>query len=280
MREKIKLSGVPETMLQTIYARAKESRGRGAIHDAKAEELIEKLDYDFSLADKDTAMHSGVIARTIVLDKLTKSWLAAHPGAVVINIACGLDTRCYRMSGYAHWYNLDLPETMAVREKLLPEIGTISQIAMSAMDDWGGEISELSEQNVPVLIVIEGLTMYLSEADVQRIFAVIAKRFCQATVFVETMNPMVVKRFKEKSIDANNAKFTWGVKNGEALAELLPDFRFVEEHSLCEGMAVFAPVYKVLDKLLSFGISRISSLFWKKYKEAARCHFLKTPASL
>ena len=141
---------------------------------------------------------------------------------------------------------LDLPETMAVREKLLPESGTISQIAMSAMDDWGGEIKE---QNAPVLVVIEGLTMYLSEADVQRIFAVIAKRFCQATVFVETMNPMVVKRFKEKSIDANNAKFTWGVKNGEALAELLPDFRFVEEHSLCEGMAVFAPVYKVLDKL-------------------------------
>ena len=54
MREKIKLSGVPETMLQTVYARAKESSGRGAIHDAKAEELIEKLDYDFTLADKDT----------------------------------------------------------------------------------------------------------------------------------------------------------------------------------------------------------------------------------
>ena len=80
MREKIKLSGVPETMLQTIYARAKESRGRGAIHDAKAEEIIEKLDYDFSLADKDTAMRSGVIARTIVLDRMTKEWLASHPG--------------------------------------------------------------------------------------------------------------------------------------------------------------------------------------------------------
>ena len=52
MREKIKLSGVPETMLQTIYARAKESRGRGAIHDAKAEEIIERLNYDFSLADR------------------------------------------------------------------------------------------------------------------------------------------------------------------------------------------------------------------------------------
>ena len=193
MKEKIKLSGVPETMLQTVYARAKESRGRGTIHDAKAEEIIEKLDYDFSLADKDTAMHSGVIARTIVLDKLTKAWLAKHPGAVVVNIAC--------------------------------------------------------EQNAPVLIVIEGLTMYLNAKDVQQIFAVISSRFSQATIFVETMNPAMVRHFKEKSIDASNAKFTWGIKNGKALAELLPDFRFVEEHSLTEGMAVFAPIYKLLDKL-------------------------------
>ena len=249
MKEKIRLSGVPETMLQTVYARAKESRGRGAIHDAKAEEIIEKLDYDFSLADKDTAMRGGVIARTIVLDQLTKAWLGAHPGAVVINIACGLDTRCYRMAGYAHWHNLDLPETMAVREKFLPESGAISQIAMSAMDDWGGEISELSEQNVPVLIVIEGLTMYLSERNIQRIFTVISSRFSNATVFVETMNPTIVRHFKEKSIDASNAKFNWGIKNGKTLAELLPDFRFVEEHSLTEGMAAFAPVYKLLDRL-------------------------------
>jgi len=246
MGEKIKLSGVPETMLQTVYARAKESRGRGVIHDAKAEEIIEKLDYDFSLADKDAAMHSGVIARTIVLDRLTKEWLAKHPGAVVVNIACGLDTRCYRVSGYSHWYNLDLPETMAVRERLLPENGAISQIAISAMDDWGGKISE---QNAPVLIVIEGLTMYLSAKDVQRIFAVISRRFENATVFVETMSPMMARRFKEKSIEGTHAKFSWGVKNGLALAALLPDFRYMEEHGLTEGMAAFAPIYKLLDKL-------------------------------
>lgn len=246
MTEKITLSGVPETMLQTIYARAKESKGRGAIRDKKAEEIVGKLNYDFSLADKDGAMHSGVIARTIVLDRLVTKWLAKHPNAVVVNIACGLDTRCYRMSGYAHWYNLDLPETIAVRKKLLPEDGAISQIAMSAMDDWGGEIEK---QDAPALVIIEGLTMYLSEADVQRIFAVIDGRFGKVSVLVETMNPMIVKRFKEKSIDASNAKFSWGVKNGAELAALLPSFRFIEEHSLTEGMAAFAPIYKVLGKI-------------------------------
>ena len=246
MNEKITLSGVPETMLQTVYARAKESRTRGAIHDAKAEELIDKLDYDFSLADKDAAMHSGVIARTIVLDALTQTYLEKHPGAVVVNIACGLDTRCCRVSGYSHWYNLDLPETIAVRERLMPESGNVSQIAMSAMDDWG---SLIAEAGAPALVIIEGLTMYLSQADVQRIFDVIAACFESVTVFVETMNPTVVKSFKEKSIEGSNAKFTWGVKDGKALAALLPGFRLVEEHSLTEGMAKFVPVYKLLDKL-------------------------------
>ena len=101
-------------------------------------------------------MHSGVIARTIVLDRLVGEYLAAHPGATAMNFACGLDTRCYRMQGYAHWYNLDLPETIAVREALLPESGSISQLAMSAMDDWGAAVEGPSG---PALVIIEGLTI-------------------------------------------------------------------------------------------------------------------------
>ena len=246
MSETINLSGVPETMLQTVYARAKETKTRGAIHDDKAVELVDKLHYDFSLADKDAAMSSGVIARTIVLDHLVQQYLTAHPGAVVVNIACGLDTRCYRMQGYSHWYNLDLPETIGVRARLLPESGTISQIAQSAMGDWGGAVAET---DAPTLVIIEGLTMYLTQEDVQQIFAVIHKRFAKATVFVEIMNPMMVKNMKEKSIEGSHAKFTWGAKNGTELQALLPGFTCTGEHSLVEGMAEFMPVYKALGKI-------------------------------
>lgn len=246
MGEKITFSGVPETMLQTVYARAKETKTRGAICDNEAVRLVEKLDYDFSLADRDAAMCSGVIARTIVLDRLVGSYLKENPGAVVMNLACGLDTRCSRMRGYSHWYNLDLPEIIALREKLLPEDGRVSQLGMSAMDDWG---KRMEETGAPILVIIEGLTMYLTEADVRQIFSVAAERRGRVTVFAETMNPMVVKRFREKSIEGSRARFTWGVKNGRALEALLPDFSLVEEHSLTEGMAVFAPVYKVLGKI-------------------------------
>lgn len=259
MSKKPGLSGVTETMLQTIYARAKETKTRGAIKDSKAVEIIDSLDYDFSLADKDSAMHNGVIARTIVLDRLAGKFLRLHPGAVAVNIACGLDTRCYRMKGYSHWYNLDLPETIEVRRSILPPTEKITQIAMSAMDDWGGAIAKT---DAPALVIIEGLTMYLCEADVKRIFSVIAGRFTRATVLVETMNHMVVRSFKEKSIEGSHAKFTWGIKNGRALAELLPDFRFVGEHSLTEGMAVFVPVYRLLGKIgLVRNISNKISIF-------------------
>ena len=115
---------------------------------------------------------------------------------------------------------------------------------MSAMDDWGEVIENDGER--PVLIIIEGLTMYLSEADVKRIFEVISKRFAHAEVLVETMSPFVVKNIKEKSIEGSKAKFSWGVKNGKELEALLPEFKFAEEHSLVEGMKLLMPIYNFL----------------------------------
>lgn len=245
MQEHITLSGVPETMLQTVYARAKETRTRKAVIDLKAVEITDSIDYDFSSADKDKAMHDGVIARTIILDHLTKSFLEKYPGSTVVNIACGLDTRCYRINGYSHWYNLDLPETIDIRSKILQEDGIISEIGMSAMDDWSKCITE---KDGKALVIIEGLTMYLSE-EVKRVFSIIHKTFQDVEVLVEVMNPFVVKHFREKSIEASHARFTWGIRNRKELSDILPGFKVVSEYSLTRGMAEFIPIYKILDKI-------------------------------
>ena len=48
MKEKVNVTGVTETMVQTLYARAKETKKQNAkIKDEIAVELVEKLDYDF-----------------------------------------------------------------------------------------------------------------------------------------------------------------------------------------------------------------------------------------
>ena len=249
MKEKVNITGVPETMVQTLYARAKETRKQNAkLKDEIAVEIVEKLDYDFSKADKDKAMSYGVIARTIVLDRMVKKYLEKNANTVVINIACGLDTRCYRMKEkYLRWYNVDLPETMKIRRQFLTETGSVYQIAKSAMDE--SYVDDIDYHGENVLVIIEGLTMYLCEKDIRKMFAIIGKSFQKATVMVETMSPFVVKHMKEKSIEGSNAKFTWGVKNGKELQGILPEFYVWQEVSLVEGMKELMPVYCVIGKI-------------------------------
>ena len=212
MKEKIKVTGVPETMIQTLYARAKETKKDDAkIKDDIAVDIVEKIDYDFSKAENDKTMGSGVIARTIVLDTMVQQYLNEHPDTIVVNIGCGLDTRCYRMKGkYSLWYNLDLPETIDIRSRFL--------------------------------VIVEGLSMYLSEADVKKIFSIIKKSFKTATVMIETMSPFFVKHIKEKSIEGSNAKFKWGVKNGRELEKIIPQFTWKKDLKI-------KPIYNVIGKL-------------------------------
>lgn len=249
MKEKVNVTGVPETMIQTLYARAKESgKPNPKIKDTMAIEIVEKLDYDFSKADQDNTMSCGVIARTIVLDEMVEQYLNSHPNTVVVNIASGMDTRCYRMKGkYLRWYNVDLLETMEIRKRFLTENGPVYQIAKSAMD--ASYADEIQYDNENVLVVIEGLSMYLNQEDILQIFAIIEKKFVNATVMIETMSPFFVKHIKEKSIEGSNAKFKWGIKNGKLLQQLVPAFTCKTEVSLIEGMKKIMPVYHLIAKI-------------------------------
>ena len=78
MSERIKptISGSAETMLQSFYARVKYSKSKhNKCYDAKAVELVDKIDYDFSTAARDSTMGKGVIARTVVFDELVKNFI-------------------------------------------------------------------------------------------------------------------------------------------------------------------------------------------------------------
>lgn len=251
--EKVNLQGVPETMLQTLYARAAYSRQKTAkFHDKMAEEIVARMDYDFSLAHKDAAMSKGVIARTLLLDRMVGDFIKENPECTVVNIACGMDTRVYRlqedpsvgkhMSGI-RWYNLDLPETIAVRRRFLEENGKISMIAKSAMDEtWAAMIEEPRGR---VLVIVEGLVMYLTDRDVKHILSIISSRFAHAQVIMETMNPWVMEHMREKSIEATKAKFTWGIRSGRELERLAPEFTWEKDVSLVEGMKIIMPVYRL-----------------------------------
>lgn len=246
-QERIKpvLNGAPETMLQSFYARAKYSRQKGhKFYDAKAVEIASRLDYDFSNAEKDSTMSNGVIARTLVFDELVKDFIDKNPDCTVVNIACGLDTRVYRMdNGKLTWYNLDLPETIAVRDQICHEEGRISTVAKSAFDtSWADEIKVRGK----MLFIIEGLSMYLTAEENAKMLSIIHDHFDNATVFMECLaKKWVQQEGIEKSIEKTGAKFIFGADCFDDLKGVAKGFRKVKDDNITRGMIQLFPVLKL-----------------------------------
>lgn len=246
---KPELNGVAETMLQTIYARAQYSKQKKHIfYDEKAIEIVEHMDYDFSLAGKDKAMKNGTIARTFVFDELVSDFITKHPEAVIVNIACGLDTRYYRLdNGKITWYNLDLPETIKVRKQYFEENDRVSMIGMSVLNPkWAAQVTKRGT----MLFIIEGLTMYLSAEDVKTMLEIIRNHFDNAYILMETTSPLWVKNESiEKSIAATGAKFTWGANSFDELGNIATGFEKIKDDNILRGMEKMLPITKLVDWL-------------------------------
>ena len=122
------LSGVPETLLITLYLRAMESQRPDAlIRDKKAEELFQKIGdeglYDFNrmkslhLSEENKLV---IILRNREFDRCAREYLARRPDAVVVHIGCGLDTRFERVdNGQVEWYDLDLPDVIELHRRMI-----------------------------------------------------------------------------------------------------------------------------------------------------------------
>ena len=243
------LTGSAETMLQSFYARAKYSRKKNAkFYDAKAIELVGKIDYDFSKAEKDSTMSNGVIARTIVFDELVKDFINKNRDCTVVNIACGLDTRFYRMdNGRIIWYNVDLPETIEVRDAIYHESGRVSTIGISATDPaWADKVTKRGK----MLFIIEGLSMYLTSDENAQMLSIIRDKFDNATVLMECLaKKWVNKEHTEKSIQDTGAKFVFGADTFDDLGKAADGFRCIKNDDIIRGMSVIMPVLKPFRKL-------------------------------
>ena len=234
---KIKLSGVSETLLIPLWARAEETkRADGLIRDEFAVQLVEQIDYDFAKFARAKYSQTGVAVRSYILDHETTAFIEQHPDAVCINLACGLDTRFYRVdNGKIDWYNLDLPDVMALRQRLLPEKNVrIHELPASVFDaSW---LPQIDHAGRPVLILMEGAAMYFTEEQMRDLFAMLTKAFADASMLIEIMTPFLVRHQKRQdSVDTQKTPFQWGVKSGKEIEKLNSAITFCKEQTFYEG---------------------------------------------
>lgn len=178
------LTGVPETMLWTLHNRASEAMRRDAwLRDPDAIRIYQSLEYDYQRSfGKPDSSHA---IRSLVFDQALQPWLRDHPGATVVELACGLETQFQRCDdGRVQWLCIDVPESIAIRERFLAASERCRYLDRSALDPgWMDEV----DARKGIFITAQGLLMYFEEAQVKELISAVFARFPEAILMFDTI---------------------------------------------------------------------------------------------
>ncbi len=252
----LKLSDVEETGLLTLYCRAVESESPDPIlRDEKALELVHKIDpllvdtgrpllkrlYTRKI-DKQLVVY--VALRAVHYDHCAKSFIANHPEGIIVNIGCGMDTRFFRIDdGKLPFFDLDLPQIITAKKKLLSETERYHMIGKSVFDyTWMDQVAALGVR--PVMFLAEGVFMYLPEDQVRALVLELQKRFPGSELVCEVVNKRWIQGFfgKITAVKMNRrmnigkqAGFLFGLTDSRELESWHSGIQYVDEWSYFES---------------------------------------------
>jgi O-methyltransferase involved in polyketide biosynthesis len=163
------------------------------------------------------------------LDAVARDFLAEHPGSVVLQLGCGLDSRFWRVDeGRVNWYDLDMPPVVEFRRQFFTGSERYQLIAASVTDlEW---MDTVTSGGRPVLVVAEGLLMYLGEADVRRLVLRLHETFPGCRLIAEVFSRLTARLATgHPSLKYTGATIGWGIDDPCELEAWAPGFRLLEE---------------------------------------------------
>lgn len=176
----ITLTGSPKTLLITLYCRYNDCQTpRPILNDKWAGHVLDQLDFNFEEMQPSSFFCAIMSLRTRFLDQWTTEFLNKHRDepVTVLHLACGLDARAHRVTWgrNVRWIDVDLPEVVELRRKLLPEpAGDYTLLAGSVLDD--SILASIPNDRLTV-VVFEGLLMYLQPSDAEGLITRLCTRF-------------------------------------------------------------------------------------------------------
>ena len=194
----IEKNSVQETLVIPLYGRKLcTERFPNLFQDKKAVELIGRLDYDFSVLEKQSeslahqfgALEVAMRENDLMIEM--KDYLASHPRATLVNLGCGLDQTAENCAGgLCRIVNIDLPDVIAVRNELLPESERVRNLACDLNDtSWFDEI----DASNGVCFMAAGVFYYFKTEDIKRLFTAMAKRFPGGRLVFDSAGKRAVK---------------------------------------------------------------------------------------
>lgn len=222
--EKVKIQLEPrqETLLLPLWARALESQSENPIfQDMSAVAFMQRIEYDFRKLEREFGKVRPIWAiRAYIFDHVVRQFRLKHSGGTVVNLGAGLDTTFFRIdNGKLRWYDLDLPESIALRRKFVDENQRLTFISADVLDSsW---LPQIECEQGEILFMAAGLLFYLEASQIQQLFTNIAGYFPKAEFIFDFIAPRFVKP---------DGKYRWGMEDAaESLTTLHPNLRLIQQ---------------------------------------------------
>lgn len=234
------LSGPPQTMLDMVFARALDAESaHPVLGDTYARDLISRVDYDRHrnpITKQRRRQVSSITVRAAQFDIWVRQFLAAHDHAVVLHLGCGLDSRVFRIDPGpgVEWFDVDFPDVITLRERFYPRRDHYHLVAASVTDPaW---LRDLPADR-PVLVLAEGVSMYLPEQDGIALMRRVVEHFPAGEMQFDFWS-----RFGTRAQQKNNtvvrwsgSELGWSVDQPEDVLANVPGTRLVTAISLFDA---------------------------------------------
>jgi O-methyltransferase involved in polyketide biosynthesis len=228
---RVDLSGAPQTMLATLYAKALDADAEHPIlADQWAKDIVSRLDYDWSQTTITAGNSPSVTTRSAHFDRWTRQFLAVHPKAskiTVLHLGCGLDSRYFRIDPGpdVEWYDVDYPDVAALRRQLLPTAEHNHVVAASVTDP--AYLADISADR-PTLVIGEGLTMYLAPDDGIALLRRVVDRFPSGELQFDAFSRFGIKtQWSNRVVTRAGATLRWGVDGPDEIVRAVPGIRLL-----------------------------------------------------
>jgi O-methyltransferase involved in polyketide biosynthesis len=231
-KQTIRLGQVQETLLIPLYARALDSLKKHPIlNDSKAVEMVQSIDWDFRRFNQWRRVVWCVL-RTAWFDEVVKDFLSRHPEGTVVEIGAGLNTRFERLdNGALHWFDLDLPDTVELRQKFFTDSARRVTLTGSILDS--GWMAAVRRSPGPYCFVAEAVFIYLTEQEVKAALAQIAANFPRASIVLDTATHQAIAQMNRDHARRNlGARFAWACVDPREIERWTIGLRLVESRTL------------------------------------------------
>ncbi len=253
-RKKIRLAPEQETLMITLYSKAMGCPD-SLFDDDKSREILEQIDYDFTQLKVPVGTRLTVCIRARKIDDYVMGFLAKHPKGLVLHLGCGLDSRFTRVdNGDVEWYDLDMPEVIDLRKHFFEETARYHMIPSSVTNLRWAEM--IPTQSHPVMVIAEGLMMYLTEEEARSLMLKLKEAFPGCEFVFDAFSTLTAKSVKgHPSIRRTGAVIHWGIDDAEDIEKWGDGIRLKEEWYFTQSEAI---------ETLAFGyrlIFRLTGLF-------------------